>query len=93
MPFDGTELPRVTKELINARNRIEKGWIQNYASTSKGVCMSFAIDGGYAMREECLVFLSAAIGGLPVVPWNDAPGRTKEEVLAAYDRAIELSFV
>jgi hypothetical protein len=29
--------------------------------------------------------------GVNVVEWNDAPGRTKEEVLAAFDKAIALA--
>ena len=38
-----------------------------------------------------LNFLRQAIGQHSIVGWNDAPERTKEEVLAAFDRAIQLS--
>ena len=40
---------------------------------------------------HALNFLREAIGQHSIVAWNDAPGRRKEEVLAAFDRAIELS--
>jgi hypothetical protein len=36
-------------------------------------------------------FLAAAIGTDPIYEWNDAPGRTQAEVLAAFDKAIELA--
>ena len=42
-------------------------------------------------RVYALRFLREAIGQYSIVGWNDAPGRTKEEVLAGFDRAIELS--
>lgn len=29
--------------------------------------------------------------GISVIGWNDAPGRTQEEVLAAFDKAITLA--
>ncbi|MDI3261174.1 MAG: hypothetical protein QJR02_15925 [Sinobacteraceae bacterium] len=35
--------------------------------------------------------LRTALGGRLVAPWNDAPERTQAEVVAAFDRAIELA--
>lgn len=40
---------------------------------------------------HALNFLREAVGQHAIVAWNDAPGRTKEEVLAAFDTAIEIS--
>ena len=48
-------------------------------------------DGAYA-RDACnaaLKALKCAIGnGHEIVSWNDAPERTHDEVMAAFDRAI-----
>ena len=35
--------------------------------------------------------LEKAVGGVVVWKWNDTPGRTQDEVLAAFDRAIALA--
>lgn len=35
--------------------------------------------------------LGEAIGDASIVEWNDAPERTHAEVLAAFDRAIEIA--
>lgn len=37
------------------------------------------------------LLVGAAVGGVPIGRWNDAPERTHAEVLAAFDRAIELA--
>lgn len=79
---------------------VEKGWWQGgrtravkgthcaiSALTSTGVNESLA-------EEEAMGLLTEAIGVstlVDVVDWNDAPGRTVEEVLAAFDRAIEIA--
>lgn len=47
-------------------------------------------------RIEARAVLGKVVGargvsGFEVWRWNDEPGRTKEEVLAAFDRAIELA--
>jgi hypothetical protein len=48
-------------------------------------------------REEARCLLNKAIGnervfsGYDAWKWNDTPGRTKEEVLSAFDRAIALA--
>jgi len=44
-----------------------------------------------AEYTACCVFAEAIGAGDTgrLIKWNDAPGRTKEEVLAAFDRAIE----
>lgn len=83
--------------LRGARALIEKQWCQGY--DTYGYCVITAL--GYSERRlnapyaEC----QAARGALRIAidahlhcgiifRWNDAPERTKEDVLAAYDRAI-----
>lgn len=56
------------------------------------LCAWQAIDKAASDRYSPLVlrfFRSAIQSG--IVDWNDAPGRTHAEVLAAFDRAIELA--
>ncbi|RJQ09405.1 MAG: hypothetical protein C4558_06295 [Dehalococcoidia bacterium] len=36
-------------------------------------------------------FLARAVGRHSIIAWNDAPGRTVEEVYAAFDKAIALA--
>ena len=48
---------------------------------------------GVSLAHEAATYFShyVGIGDQRIPHWNDAPGRTKVEVLAAYDRAIELA--
>lgn len=66
----------------------EHGWCQGITRNEKGgVCM-------YGASEFCGaacggVYLDEAVReeiGMCVAGWNDKPGRTKEEVLAVFDR-------
>lgn len=74
------------------------GWCQYDEVNERGnVCMNGAIrmvsigDPGVGLRGDCPLYDAAcdevgiALGSLGAV-WNDAPGRTKEEVLAVFDR-------
>lgn len=97
MPFDGTNLGAVTRVLIEGRRRVAESWCQGTWrgwSVSGGHCAVFAISRQNAGETTpvALAALARAVYGSNdpqgIVPWNDAPGRTKEEVLAAYDRAI-----
>lgn len=45
---------------------------------------------GFA-AEEALRAVVRDIARQGVVPWNDTPGRTLDEVLAAFDRAIAIA--
>jgi hypothetical protein len=88
MPFDGTQLSPVTQALIAGRRRIEEGWCQGSMRTREGVCAIGAI----SYNPKAIEVLYRAFGEDRYIPkWNDAPGRSKEEVLALYDRAIALS--
>lgn len=103
MPFDGSQLDDVTKLLIEGRGRIERGWCQGRFEAPGAVCMLGAIRWNATWTPEAEARLpttmaarnrlSDAIGMRETdrahIPyWNDAPGRTKDEVLAAFDKAI-----
>lgn len=83
------------KVLIDARALIARGWVQGIYElrTDDGLkfCALGAIHGAESYnpgdsRDAQLTFRNAI--PLPIVPWNDTPGRTQAEVLAAFDRAI-----
>jgi hypothetical protein len=98
------ELSETTKLLIEGRNKIAEGWCQGSFYKQPiplfhpaRYCMMGAI--GYHSATECATvgakFTAYKLLGDVVVMgvsfWNDAPGRTKAEVLTAFDQAIELS--
>jgi hypothetical protein len=85
------------KKLKEAREMISQGWIQGSYSRAEagvtcfcakgalfGACedISTALDLAYLLEDD----LPEGYGGL--VSFNDEKGRTKEEVLALYDRTI-----
>lgn len=94
MPFDGTKLDDVTKLLIEGRERIEQGWCQHKTRERGAVCVIGALHDGRSGVDEpyyaAMRRLGRAVGlAWSLLPlWNDAPGRTKDEVLAAFDKAI-----
>jgi hypothetical protein len=87
MPFDGTELSPTTQALIAGRRRIEVGWCQGAMRTREGVCAVGAV----SFHVDALRVLQTALGRDGIPGWNDIPTRTKDDVLALYDRAIALS--
>lgn len=96
MPLDGSEfnfeIDETTKLLMAARERIERGWCQGAGRSREGVCAIVALadaaepDDREAFTAAHLLMSRIVGGGLS--DWNDAPGRTKEEILVAFDRAI-----
>ena len=70
----------------------ERIWRDRHGSTTcaavaiEDACVRFGFKYGEAFEP-----FRKAIGRRDVICWNDAPGRTKEEVLAAFDRAIEIA--
>ena len=91
-----------TAEILRgAKEKIEKhGWIQNsYGSDEIGFCSSGAIQSFVGLpRNQCarlchpaMIAVRNAVGEYCIPEWNDRPGRTKEEVLAAFDKAIALA--
>ncbi|WZO97276.1 hypothetical protein EP7_004300 [Isosphaeraceae bacterium EP7] len=92
-----------TNALNEARKLVEKGWCKgtsarNAAGEPTGTTdvdavawcpygAMGAIPGASFIRTTDRYRKS--IGRLAISKWNDEPERTKEEVLAAFDRAIE----
>lgn len=91
--------------LRDARAKIERGWCQSLAAMDKCGCgvsprletaCMWCIIGAIAavafdLKQYYRMFdLLGSVVGVDVVIWNDAPGRTQAEVLAAFDRAIEI---
>lgn len=94
-----SEILRAAKALIETR-----GWCQGDEASIWGppngpCCAATAISqlnipwsGGQSFQGNGAIKLLKQAAGLPEIyglaQWNDAPERTKEEVLAAYDKAI-----
>ena len=104
MPFDGTQLNETAAHLLRAKQYIEEhGWCPAGQGPFLGqtVCMVQALgrtSAGPVFRLPALFHLGHAIGcpasyidGHSVGVWNDTPGRTLDEVYAAFDRAIALA--
>jgi hypothetical protein len=95
----------VADKLREARVCVAGRWIQGtYADDCGGVCIYGALqkavlgepDDDWTANEELTAaesLLADAIGTdrLLLSYWNDQPERTKAEVLAAFDKAIELA--
>ena len=71
----------------------EMPWCQNTFRREDGACCPLAAmsDGGSAAGRAAVEFLRIAADCKYILKWNDSPGRTHDEVLAAYDRAIALA--
>lgn len=101
MPFDGNTYadPRLNGLRI-ARARIAKNWCQDceikierrwYApwSFKTSYCAIGAIEDKEDLRMVLLHQLGIPFGDYDdIADWNDAPDRTKEEVLELFDEAI-----
>lgn len=103
MPFDGTNNETV-RALMDARARVAAGWCQDRGRDAGGkTCAGIALANARAGTEAWTLFeRSIDPPSSPrqthdlrdhtfIVKWNDAPGRTQAEVLAAFDRAIEMA--
>jgi hypothetical protein len=102
MPFDGSNYVSsnsVTRMLVEGRQKVEQGWCRQAMRQRGAVCMigSFTIDDYALFREaEALMLNSIASLGFAhasVAAFNDDALRTKDQVLAVYDRAIERSMM
>ena len=73
--------------LLRAAEVLERdGWTQGASTCGRKRCAMTAIgdaDGRIEERER----LRAVIGSNSIVDWNDAPGRTASEVIAAMREA------
>ncbi len=96
MPFDA-EITTKSRDLIvleKARARIARGWVNHAPRYKNTWCIVETVE--WLDIPILLPALGFDDGG-PVwggpfraaVDWNDAPGRTKAEVLARFDAAIE----
>lgn len=107
MPFDSTPITNpVIERLRLGRARVAEAWCQKYfSSDGHAVCAAGGITRTIAPArvtqlaivdpeyDNALGFLAAALG-VPVyriAAWNDAPERTQADVLALYDKAIDLA--
>lgn len=77
-----------TKSLIETR-----GWCQGmYSDANQRICLTEGLyRAGKQLNFEDYDELQKVVGsfvGLSFTGWNDAPGRTKEEVLEMLDKAI-----
>jgi hypothetical protein len=83
--------------LKRARAMVEYRWCPRGGTDEEGgVCALVAIGKQFptaeALRNDgAMHFFRAAIGDRSIPEWNDTPGRTQAEVLAAFDRAIDLA--
>ena len=102
MPFDGSKsltTSPLTRMLVDARQQLDQGWCQHRARQRGLACMigSLAISDYDAFVEAERLLLGAIrdLGHLQtsVAAFNDAPGRTKQQVLQVYDRAIHRSLI
>lgn len=83
--------------LAEACDLISKGWIQgaghneDYTAFCALGALTFA-PGAWHYGGEAVALLRQVIDTVSVTVWNDAPGRTQEEVIlafkSAYSRAI-----
>ena len=82
----------IKRVLEEAANLIEHGWLQNraYNEDNTAFCVLGAIE--YAARSENIVVMDAAelylkeylgLENASVISWNDAPHRTRREVVQA----------
>jgi hypothetical protein len=88
--------------LITARARCEKGWCQkaaavdaegNRVDTVSDEAVAWCMLGGmvecdYDTWDPARNLLMEFLDGQYISQFNDTPGRTKEEVLAIFDKAI-----
>ncbi|GAC1439067.1 MAG: hypothetical protein NVSMB58_35400 [Terriglobales bacterium] len=83
------------KVLTVARMKIQRGWCQGtYTKAPNFYCLVASIGDQFApyepsQRSRNLLRMVTGCESLP--DWNDAPERTKTEVLAALDKAIEFA--
>lgn len=95
MPYDGTSLNDTAAHLLRAKRYIEEhGWLQDSLGEQGGPrCMYGALlsTSQGSDPDRLVVKIGCDVLRRDVPLWNDAPGRTIEEVYAAFDRAIALA--
>ena len=93
MPFDGTKVDKTGKLLLAAADLLQaEGWVQGSMRRYGGRCVVGAISDAGCPRATAQQLNRAynralALAGTNLPFWNDAPGRTKEEVINLLRRA------
>jgi len=99
MPFDGKNrtISPLTRILVDGRQRLDQGWCQHRARQRDSACMigSLVISDyeEFVAAERLLLDAIVALGHAQssIAEFNDAPERTKQQVLQVYDHAIRQS--
>lgn len=106
MPFDNSPVTSpVIEALREGRARVERGWCQAVLHAPGGASCALGalckpapgqdtMEPTRAHGWGAIACLEAALGvqySFDVAGWNDSPERTQADVLALYDRAIELA--
>jgi len=91
----------VADKLRAARTLVERGWVQGDYSRGPCVCTLGALNAAFGddpntdTRSNKWFDAKKLLESVVETPfldvWNDEPGRTQGEVLAAFDKAIELA--
>ena len=91
---------KLVEDLKRARDMVSLRWCAKAGRDSfGGVCALIAINRSIGAshaeylsgRDDAAEMFRLAIGWDNIPGWNDAPGRTRAEVVAAFDKAIELA--
>ncbi len=101
MPFDGNNraMSPLTHLLADARQQLDQGWCQHRTRQRGSACMigSLTISNyqDFLAAERLLLDGIVALGHpeRSIAQFNDAPGRTKQQVLQVYDHAIQQSLM
>jgi hypothetical protein len=104
---EGNEAMSVVEVLKRAKERIERGWCRGQfavnahnepvSELSQEACRWCTSGAFYAVcndmdeRNMARDVFRKVIDDENITRWNDSPGRTKREVLAAFDKAIALA--
>jgi hypothetical protein len=94
----------IVREILEEAIKLiqERGWFQKRLGKPGQVCLGLAIartSGSGPEKLEALLLLRTIISQIPdnrppgsfysIVDWNDAPGRTKEDVVGLLRKGIE----
>lgn len=98
MPFDSLPVTSpVIEALREGRARVERGWCQHTSMNAAGaVCALGALGDQYGNLRvpdagDMLCATAGAQCYADIGNWNDAPERTQADVIALYDKAIDLA--
>ena len=89
--FEGDAVSPVVMRLMEGKDCIDRCWVNRMPKGSHEHCAWTAVSYCAKSINYLATVLDARIPSLSIPMWNDAPGRTKEEVLDLYDRAIALA--